>query len=434
MKEQDLVNFINWLIESKEAPKGASFEETISWINELSTSEDGKQMLNQLLNTYKKSNNMEFFKKGGKFDYLLCLKKGGNIQDCGCGKKIEKAQDGATVETIKKTYTEIPGTDIDGNTYFEPYVEYHTPNGTVTQFGKSYRSNYGLGQYLPSLPFGPAKWQHNKAERQYNRQELNKSHQRNQELLQARNLEVQQKYGPVGNEAPMMADGGEISRMGIQPKEEFTEAEKQALSDGTFYEEVTYPDGYSVIRMSSGSYGKNQRYPFIYSKMVAPDGSVLYQQDQYRNYPLINKSPKLVDINDISYNLGDGEAWFNKYKAAIDGKNLNSPRTKTNKENDLLEYQNGGEISQRDAVNQYPYASKQDVIKAMNQVGLNNKEARQAYRSSKREMRDLGLRGRSLRQAARYNLIDQVYPRAGMTEEEARRAMLDNMITKISYD
>ena len=138
---------------------------------------------------------MELFKKGGKFDYLLCLKKGGNIQDCGCGKKIEKNQ-----------------------------------------------------------------------------------------------------------------PGGPIARMGIQPKEEFTEAEKQALSDGTFYEEVTYPDGYFVTRMSSGSHGKNQRYPFIYSKMVAPDGSVLYQQDQYRNYPLINKSPKLVDINDVSYNLGDGEA------------------------------------------------------------------------------------------------------------------------------
>jgi hypothetical protein len=59
--------------------------------------------------------------------------------------------------------------------------------------------------------------------------------------------------------------------------------------------------------MSSGSYGKNQRHPFIYSKMVAPDGSVLYQQDQYRNYPLINKSPKVIDINDVSFNLGNGE-------------------------------------------------------------------------------------------------------------------------------
>jgi len=34
------------------------------------------------------------FKKGGKLNYLICLKKGGSIKDCGCGKKIEKGQDG----------------------------------------------------------------------------------------------------------------------------------------------------------------------------------------------------------------------------------------------------------------------------------------------------------------------------------------------------
>ena len=38
---------------------------------------------------------MGIFKEGGKLGYLLCLKKGGSIQDCGCGKKIEKAQDGS---------------------------------------------------------------------------------------------------------------------------------------------------------------------------------------------------------------------------------------------------------------------------------------------------------------------------------------------------
>lgn len=37
---------------------------------------------------------MGIFKEGGKLDYLLCLKKGGHIQDCGCGKKIEKAAEG----------------------------------------------------------------------------------------------------------------------------------------------------------------------------------------------------------------------------------------------------------------------------------------------------------------------------------------------------
>ena len=40
---------------------------------------------------------MGIFKEGGKLNYLLCLKKGGAIQDCGCGKKIEKNQPGGEI-------------------------------------------------------------------------------------------------------------------------------------------------------------------------------------------------------------------------------------------------------------------------------------------------------------------------------------------------
>ena len=40
---------------------------------------------------------MKLFEKGGKLDYLLCLKKGGSIQDCGCDKKIEKNQPGGEI-------------------------------------------------------------------------------------------------------------------------------------------------------------------------------------------------------------------------------------------------------------------------------------------------------------------------------------------------
>jgi hypothetical protein len=40
---------------------------------------------------------MGIFKEGGKLNYLLCLKKGGAIQDCGCGKKIEKNQPGGSI-------------------------------------------------------------------------------------------------------------------------------------------------------------------------------------------------------------------------------------------------------------------------------------------------------------------------------------------------
>ncbi len=40
---------------------------------------------------------MGIFKDGSKLNYLLCLQKGGAIQDCGCGKKIEKNQPGGEI-------------------------------------------------------------------------------------------------------------------------------------------------------------------------------------------------------------------------------------------------------------------------------------------------------------------------------------------------
>ena len=96
MKEKELVKFVEWLEQSGESPKDASFDETISWINELATSSEGQQILDRLIKTYK-NKEMGIFKEGGKLNYLLCLKKGGNIQDCGCGKKIEKNQPGGEI-------------------------------------------------------------------------------------------------------------------------------------------------------------------------------------------------------------------------------------------------------------------------------------------------------------------------------------------------
>jgi len=51
------------------------------------SSDEGKQTLEQLTNQYK-GKEMGLFKKGGKLDYLLCLKKGGSV-NCGCNKKQE---------------------------------------------------------------------------------------------------------------------------------------------------------------------------------------------------------------------------------------------------------------------------------------------------------------------------------------------------------
>ena len=45
MKEKELAKFVDWLVQSGETPEGASFDETVSWINELATSEEGQQIL-----------------------------------------------------------------------------------------------------------------------------------------------------------------------------------------------------------------------------------------------------------------------------------------------------------------------------------------------------------------------------------------------------
>lgn len=87
--DKELINFVEWLPENSELFTGLSIEETVRLVNELVESDD--ETLKQLVKQYK---GMELFKKGGKLDYLLCLKKGGPM-DCGCEKKIEKAQPGS---------------------------------------------------------------------------------------------------------------------------------------------------------------------------------------------------------------------------------------------------------------------------------------------------------------------------------------------------
>lgn len=119
MKEKELAKFVDWLVQSGESPEGASFDETVSWINELATSEEGQQILGRLIQTYK-NKEMGIFKEGGKLGYLLCLKKGGSIQDCGCGKKIEKAQGGEKVGYTDEQRAAIKKGNYKNN-YTDPY-------------------------------------------------------------------------------------------------------------------------------------------------------------------------------------------------------------------------------------------------------------------------------------------------------------------------
>lgn len=91
--QKKLLQFVTWLGENVPELKGQAPEQIVSTINKLSESKEGQQMLQGLIEEFE-SSTTGMFKKGGKLAYLLCLKKGGNIQDCGCGKKIEKAEDG----------------------------------------------------------------------------------------------------------------------------------------------------------------------------------------------------------------------------------------------------------------------------------------------------------------------------------------------------
>lgn len=90
---EELMDFVEWLPNNSELFADMDVEAIIAQINDLASSDEGKETLEQLTKQYK-SKEMGLFKKGGKLNYLLCLKKGGKVQDCGCGKKIEKAAEG----------------------------------------------------------------------------------------------------------------------------------------------------------------------------------------------------------------------------------------------------------------------------------------------------------------------------------------------------
>lgn len=88
---EELMNFVKWLPEHVELFKGLTTEETVSKINNLSASEEGKETLEQLTKQYKNTE-MGIFKEGGKLHQLLCFKTGGKGPDCGCN-KVTKHQE-----------------------------------------------------------------------------------------------------------------------------------------------------------------------------------------------------------------------------------------------------------------------------------------------------------------------------------------------------
>jgi hypothetical protein len=92
MDDKKILQFIEWLGASVPELKGQTPDQIMSTINKLASTQDGQQMLEGLIQEFE-SNSLEMFKKGGKLNYLLCLKSGGKTGDCGCKQKSNKAQD-----------------------------------------------------------------------------------------------------------------------------------------------------------------------------------------------------------------------------------------------------------------------------------------------------------------------------------------------------
>jgi hypothetical protein len=107
MNDKKMLQFIEWLGANVPELKGQSPEQIMTTINQLAETPEGQQMLEGLVQQFE-SSSTGMFRKGGKLDYLLCLKKGGNVKNCGCGKKIENRQEGGPVLQSNYNSTNLP--------------------------------------------------------------------------------------------------------------------------------------------------------------------------------------------------------------------------------------------------------------------------------------------------------------------------------------
>lgn len=93
MDDKKILQFIEWIGANVPELKGQTPDQIMSTINKLASTQEGQQMLEGLVQEFESSSS-EMFKKGGKLNYLLCLKSGGSTPGCNCGKQVKKAESG----------------------------------------------------------------------------------------------------------------------------------------------------------------------------------------------------------------------------------------------------------------------------------------------------------------------------------------------------
>lgn len=111
MNEEQLIEFVNWLPSVVPEFKDATPDQIVQALNQMSESDEGQQMLSQLINTFqqaKQSADSQMFKKGGKLAAFIskygkggemCCKKKAILQGGMVNKISEKMQDGGELAT-----------------------------------------------------------------------------------------------------------------------------------------------------------------------------------------------------------------------------------------------------------------------------------------------------------------------------------------------
>lgn len=114
MNEEQLIEFVNWLPSVVPEFKDATPDQIVQTLNQMSESDEGQQMLSQLINTFqqaKQSADSQMFKKGGKLAAFvskygkggeMCCKKKAILQGGMVNKISEKMQDGGETPLLTR--------------------------------------------------------------------------------------------------------------------------------------------------------------------------------------------------------------------------------------------------------------------------------------------------------------------------------------------
>lgn len=176
MDEKKIQNFLEWLPTKFEEFKGKSLEEVAEDLNRLYETDEGKQTIQTLMNTFleEQDKNSSKFANGGilptsKLDYIVSLHKKGSklkTKKCSCGCEMHKVlENGGVVEKCacgcdtKKIVKAEKGTEVKENKSKTNYIPYQPGLvGTLLDLiGFDWGFNRAKETKLPKIVSGPTR-------------------------------------------------------------------------------------------------------------------------------------------------------------------------------------------------------------------------------------------------------------------------------------